>query len=129
MLRMLRSRSPQESLGGNAQSGLLPAFLLAAVVSIGLLAALTVVPFYCFPPDQKMTALKKDDARIPPALPPTVPTTPEGTAKKSPDAVPNPGKTPPKKDILDVLGETGTKTGSPKNPLDRKDDDLLKDLK
>ena len=57
------------------------------------------------------------------------PTNPEGSAKKNPEGSANPGKTPGKKDILDVLGETGTKKGAPVNPLDKKEDDLLKDLK
>ena len=42
----------------------------------------------------------------------------------------DPAKQPGKKDINDFLGDKGVKSANPKvNPLDKKDDDFLKDLK
>lgn len=131
-LRHLRARSPQESLGLKTERGLLKAFVQAALVTGVVFAALTVGPYYLQKQSgaapQTEPAPAPADAAPPAAPPPSTPA-PDATAKKTPAPAADPGKPAGKKDLMDVLGEGGTKKSSPKvNPLDRKDDDLLKDL-
>jgi hypothetical protein len=133
-LRRLRNQTPAESLGLAAGSGLLKPFLQAAAASLILLALLTVVPYFVDPP-------KSAEAKGPPPIPERQEPAPSETPKDQQPSKPGPegtAKTPtpasPKgnkgDDILNKLGENGTKTASPKvNPLDKKDDDLLKDIK
>jgi hypothetical protein len=133
-LRRLRTQTPAESLGLPAGSGLMVPFLQAAVITLTLLALLTVVPYFVDPPKQaeaKNTptpAEKQDPADAPKAVEPPSKAGTEPVAGKLPAAGPKaPGN---KSDILDKLGENATKTASPRiNPLDKKDDDILKDLK
>ena len=99
-------------------------------VALVLLALLTVIPHFVDPPKNAeakgatLPAAEKQDPQETPKEPPTKAGTEpvaKGPAVKAP---------PGKGDILDKLGENGTKTVSPKvNPLDKKDDDLLKDIK
>ena len=130
-LRHLRARSPQESLGVESNRGLFKAFVLATLLTGVALAALTVGPYYwnklkpAAPP--AAPANPADSSPTPPAPAPAPSTTPDQTAK-GPNA--NPVTPKPKgKDVTDVLGESGVKTGTPKvNPLDKKDDDIFKEL-
>ena len=132
-LRVLRNRSPQQSLGVNAESGLLKAFLQSTVMILAVLAALTVGPYIwdkqhpAAAQPAKPDAVEKQEAAVP--SPATTTPGPEAIAKKPVDVPKDSTKTPPKKDILDILGESGSKEGNPLNPLDKKQDDLLKDLK
>lgn len=125
--------SPNDALGLSAPTGLIKASIQAGVVFAVLLAALTVGPYY-WDKSQANTkatpdATDKGDkpaAPVPQAPPPSVPD------PKGPNPVAGgPGPKPPGKgDLLDKLGETGTKGAPTKtNPLDKKDDDLLKDIK
>ena len=129
-LRHLRARSPQESLGLQTQRGLLKAFLLATVGTSMVFAALTVVPYLMHkakPADEQPTPAAAGVNE--PAMATTPSSTPpaDQTAKAPPTDT---GKPKAKgKDLPDVLGESGVKTGSPKvNPLDKKDDDIFKEL-
>lgn len=130
-LRAVRTRSPQEALGLNSGSGLLQASLVATAITVVVLAALTAGPYLY----ERQYPTVKPGKVVPPEITPdttaSTPTTPQtGPDKKTPVDPKVAGKTPaPKKDILDVLGESGKKSGTPVNPLDKKDDDLLKDFK
>lgn len=120
----------KEALGQTAPSGLLKASVQAGIGFAVLFAGLTFGPYYW----QKSQASTK--AAPEPAEKQT--TTPAPVAVAPPPSTPNPkGPQPPvpgkpagKDDILNKLGENGTKTAPGKsNPLDKKDDDLLKDIK
>jgi hypothetical protein len=132
MLRT-RARTPQESLGISNQGGLFVPVMVATAVAVALLAVLTVTPYLL---SKLGTDTAKADqpppskAETPAASPPATTSPAENpTAKKPADTSAPPKKTLDKKDVPDLLGETGTKKASPKvNPLD-KADDLLKDLK
>ena len=144
--RQFRSRSPQEALGLSDQSGLLMASVQAGVVILVLFAALTIGPYFI---DRSNSSASTNPTPAPekhevePAPQPSTPSnsktapspsTPGPDASSKQPVTGNPtavGKTPPKgKDIVDVLGESGTKTVSPKiNPLEKGGDDLLKDIK
>ena len=129
-INRMRKKTPAESLGLPAGSGLMKPFLQAGAVTLVLLALLTVIPHFVDPPKNAeakgatLPAAEKQDPQETPKEPPTKAGTEpvaKGPAVKAP---------PGKGDILDKLGENGTKTVSPKvNPLDKKDDDLLKDIK
>lgn len=122
-LRRLRNQSPAESLGLPAGNGLLRPFIQASIGGAILLVLLTVIPYFVDPP-------KAAEAKVlPPAEQKQEPTE---TPKSQPEPkTPVNAKGPSgKSDILDKLGENATKTASPKiNPLDKKDDDILKDIK
>lgn len=139
-LRQLRSQTPSESLGLASQSGLFKASIQAGVV-IGVLFALLTVGPYLY--EKSKGGAKKeepapaekadgDKAAPQPAAQPTNPTSPDTGGKQA--TVPSPvGKNNGKDDILNKLGESGTKTGNPKlkDPFKAGggDDDLLKDIK
>ncbi|MDB5306109.1 MAG: hypothetical protein JWO38_311 [Gemmataceae bacterium] len=135
-LRRFRGQTPQESLGLASGNSLLWPFVQASVVTAILFAALTAGPYLwekqpAAAADSGQPAKTENPAATPPpaspAPPPTTPA-PDTTAKKPADVTRPP--TGGKKDITDVLGESGTKPASPKvNPLDKKEDDLLKDIK
>lgn len=127
------AHSAQESLGLTANNGLFKASLQAGVGFAFLLAGLTFGPYLW---DKSHAATKapapapaKSDAPAasqPPTAPPPSASEPKA-ASGAPTAI---GKPPAKGDILDKLGENGTKTAPAKvNPLDKKDDDILKDIK
>jgi hypothetical protein len=128
-LRHLRARSPQESLGVQTQHGLLKASLLAAVITGAALVALTAGPYFMHkaaPAGAAPAAAPNSGGGDSPAPAPAPSTSPNTEAKKPAG---EPGKTPKGKDLPDVLGESGVKTGTPKsNPLDKKDDDIFKEL-
>lgn len=131
-----RTHSPQESLGLSTRSGLFKASVQAGVGFVVLFAGLTVGPYFW----EKSQAGAKASSPAPaekagppaagqPAVAPA-PSTPD-TGGKLPAGSPTAGgKVPGKGDIVDKLGENGTKTAPAKvNPLDKKDDDILKDFK
>lgn len=131
-LKRLRNQTPAESLGLPAGSGLLKPFLQATVACLILLALLTVVPYFVDPP--------RSEAKGPPPIPERPEPAPGETPKDQNPSKANTDGTPKTQttgakgnkgdDILNKLGENGTKSASPKvNPLDKKDDDLLKDIK
>ena len=132
-LKRLRNQTPAESLGLPAGSGLMKPFLQAGAATLILLALLTVVPYFVDPPK---SAEAKGPA-VPEKQEPAPTETPkdQGSPKPGPDNTASKATTPGTKgnkadELLNKLGETGTKTASPKvNPLDKKDDDLLKDIK
>lgn len=128
-LRRLRAMGPQESLGVNDEGGLLMPVLQASVVTLVILAALTVIPYFLqSPPAPKPTKPEvTENAEVAPP-PRPVDKDKEAVAKKNNDAAPVVDKTPPaKKDIIDNLGENKSKKADPKvNPFENKDIDLLK---
>jgi hypothetical protein len=129
-LRHLRARSPQESLGVQSNRGLLKESFLAAAITGVVFAALTVGPYYAnkfFPASAPSTPAAQSGVDPNPQNPSPAPSPAANTEAKKPAG--EPGKTPKGKDIPDVLGESGVKKGSPKvNPLDKKDDDIFKEL-
>jgi hypothetical protein len=128
-LRQFRSQSPSESLGLPTGNNLTRPFIQATVITAVIFAALTVGP-YLFdssaPAETKGKAANSAEKQEPGESPKGQPT--ESTPK-SPIA--NSGKPPAgKSDILDKLGENSKKSApAAVNPLDKKDDDLLKDIK
>ena len=131
--------SPKEALGVSPTSGLLKPSIQAGVGFAVLLAGLTFGPYFWEKSHAATNAppapAGKTDAPAagqPPTAPAPSPATPDpNTASKVPAAgSPAAGKPPAKGDILDKLGESGTKTAPAKvNPLDKKEDDILKDIK
>lgn len=113
--------------------GLLKASLQAGAGFVVLFAGLTFGPYFW---DKSQAASKADPkpaekAEPKPAepQPPTAPT-PSPADPSAKTGAPVVGKPPGKDDIVSKLGENGTKTAPAKvNPLDKKDDDLLKDIK
>lgn len=129
-LRHLRSQTPEESLGLASESGLLRPMLMATVATGVLLALLTAIPYFLARQSDSTPKQVQPAPEVPEGAPAV--TTPNDPAKPPVVTPPVPGKSPsPKsKDILDVLGESGTKKSNPKvNPLDKKDDDILKEIK
>jgi hypothetical protein len=124
-LRRVRHQSPQESLGLASGNGLLKPSLQAAMGTAILLALLTVIPYFVSPP--KASAENNGTpAPAEKAQPAETPKQPETQAK----APTNPKGAAEKGDILNKLKENETKTAPLKtNPLDNKDDDLLKGIK
>ena len=126
-LRRLRNQSPRESLGLPDGSGLMKPFIQASIVTAVLIGLLTVLPYF---QDKGKTVEAKGSG---PAVEKQEPTeTPKQAAPESPvKAAPGTGtKTDNKADIVSKLGENATKTAPAKlNPLDKKDDDILKDIK
>ena len=128
--------TPKEALDAAPGSGLFKACVQAGVGFAALLAALTFGPYYWDKSHASTNAApatkEKTDAppaNQPPVAPAPSPAAPDPNAKGAPGS-PVVGKPPGKGDILDKLGESGTKTAPPKvNPLDKKDDDILKDIK
>ena len=110
------------------QHGLLKASLLAAAVTGVALAALTAGPYFMHkaaPAKESPAATSNSGGGDSPTPAPSPSPGPNTEAKKPAG---EPGKTP-KKDLPDVLGESGVKTGTPKvSPLDKKDDDIFKEL-
>lgn len=132
--RPFRTQTPRNALGGSARRDLILASGLAAIGFAVVFAGLTFGPYFWNKSQgaAKPTPAEKTDT--PPAnqLPVApAPATPDpGAGAKLPPS-PTPGKLPNNKgDIVDKLGENGTKVALPKvNPLDKKDDDILKDIK
>jgi hypothetical protein len=137
------THTAQESFGPAAGSGLIKASIQAGIGFAIVLAGLTFGPYFWEKSHAATNAVpapaEKGDTQTasqptnPPAAAPTpsTPTDPNANSK-APSGNPTAGKQPNGKgtDILDKLGENGTKTAPTKvNPLDKKDDDLLKDIK
>ncbi len=130
-----RTRSPRDVLGQSARSDLLVASLVAGIGFVALFAGLTVGPYYW--EKWQATANAPAPAEKPDAPPPGPPVAPAPSVpdpgasnKLPPGGSPVSGKPPAKGDILDKLGENGTKAAPTKvNPLDKKEDDILKDIK
>jgi len=129
-LRHIRSQTPEESLGLTSEGSLLKPFLLATAIAVIMLAAFTAIPYFL----AKQSDPTPKQVQPAPEVPEAAPAAPvQNDPSKPPVVSPTvPGKstTPKSKDILDVLGESGTKKANPKvNPLDKKDDDILKEIK
>lgn len=124
-----RIQTPEEALGLGAGGNLLSSCVIATGLTAVLLAALTAGPYFADKlagPKAAVAGPAKPDDTAPAA---TDPAKPDPTAGKKPTASDTTKPPAGSTDILNKLGETGTKTGTPKsNPLD-KGDDLLKDLK
>lgn len=130
-LRHHRSQSPQESLGLTGQSGLFKASLQAGVLFAIGFAVLTVVPYFLERQSvaAKANAPTPEKTEVAPAPTPTPTPNPETTPKTPP--TPTGPKVVGKDDILNKLGETGTKGGTPKtkDPFKGTGDDDLPGLK
>jgi hypothetical protein len=129
-------RGTPAALPADAGGGLLKASLQAAAGFAVLFAGLTLGPYFW----DKSQAATKGEPAAPAAKgepkpaepqPPTAPSpSPAAPDAKGAAGAPVVGKPPAKGDIVDKLGENATKTAPTKvNPLDKKDDDLLKDIK
>lgn len=130
-LRGLRGKDPHEILGAITQSGLVRATVQATIGTLIVIVLFTVGPYLVakqFPPTAKAapaptpastTPTPAAAAASPAAGPNTDPATPSSSSSPAANAT----------TVLNKLGENETKKASPKvNPLDKKDDDLLKDL-
>jgi hypothetical protein len=128
-----RAKTPQEALGLSGTGGLFKASLQATVLFGVVIGLLTVVPYFLQKPQDGAKAVappqpeeKTDDAVAPAPQPKG---TPDPTAKTP--ATPTGPKVQPKDDLLNKLGETGTKSGTPKSkdPFKAGGDDDLPGLK
>jgi hypothetical protein len=133
-----RTQTPKEALGLSADSGLFKASIHAAIGFAVLLAGLTFGPYFWeksqaaangTPPPAGQPGTPAPSQ--PPGAPAPSPHDPVPSSPgKLPSGSPTAGKQPGKGDIVDKLGENGTKAAPAKvNPLDKKEDDLLKDIK
>jgi|GEM_PF-477584 len=139
-LQHLRGKTPQEILGAITQSGLARAFVQATIGAVVLVVVFTIVPFLIakqFPATMETSsnAPVTATASTPTPGPATNPNPNSNTAAATATVSSGSGaaSTPAGKasatEVLDKLGENITKTSSPKvNPLDKKDDDLFKEL-
>lgn len=140
-VRTETSHSAQESLGLSRSNGLIKASIQAGVGFAIVFAGLTFGPYFwdkshastkAPAPAEKADAPAANQPNQSATAPaPSTPTDP-GAGSKVPPGTPTAGKQPNPKgdDILNKLGESGTKTAPAKvNPLDKKDDDILKDIK
>jgi hypothetical protein len=140
-LRQLRSQTPSEALGLAGRNGLFKASIQAGLIIGVLFALLTVGPYFY---EKSKAGAKNEDAApaekpegdkvASPTSPPRPSTpTPTDSSSKQPTTPSTGGKMDPKDDLLGKLGESGTKSGSPKlkDPFKAGggDDDLLKDIK
>jgi hypothetical protein len=131
--RLLPKKSAEESLGLPPGTGLLMPFTVATVGMILLLIVLTVIPYVMdngrttaeIPVTPAANEKQEQSTTTQPAAPPTPVTPPT----QDPSSKVNP-KVTVKSDFPDKLGENASKTAKPNvNPLDKKDDDLLKEIK
>ncbi|WP_439631762.1 hypothetical protein [Gemmata sp.] len=112
-----RAKTPQEALGLSGTGGLFKASLQATVLFGLVIGLLTVVPYFLQKPQDGAKAAapappdEKTDDTTAPAPQPKGTTDP---ATKTP-ATPTGPKVQPKDDLLNKLGETGTKSGTPKS--------------
>lgn len=125
--------SPARALDPSAGGGLLKASVQAAIGFAVLFAGLTVGPYFWDKSQANANPKKAPGEKASPAAAaqpaPAAPASPEPNSKL-PAGAPVAGKPPAKDDIVSKLGENGTKTAPSKvNPLDKKDDDILKDIK
>jgi hypothetical protein len=129
--------SSAQAFGPSGGSGLLKASLQAGVGFAIVIAGLTFGPYFWEKSHAATNAAPKPSEKgdTPSASQPAVAPAPTpadpNAGSKAPPSSPTAGKPPNgKDDILNKLGENGTKAAPTKvNPLDKKDDDLLKDIK
>lgn len=132
-LDRFRGRAPSEMLGLPRQSGLLGAFAIASVCTLVLFVVLTLVPYLMAKqdaaPQAPADAAQAEAPKADPTPKQPKPATPAPATAKADTPAPVPAPTAKGPDISKTLGESDVKTASPKvNPLDKKDDDLLKIL-
>lgn len=126
------ARPTSNALRTEAGGGLLKASVQAGVGFAVLFAALTFGPYFW----EKSQAASKASGPAPaekaepkPAEPPTAPAPSPAEPNPKGTATPVPGKSPTKGDIVDKLGENASKPAPAKvNPLDKKDDDIFKEI-
>lgn len=127
-----------QAFGPSGGSGLLKASIQAGIGFAIVIAVLTFGPYFWekshATTNASPTPAEKGDApsaNQPAVAPAPTPADPNAGSKGQPSS-PTAGKQSNGKgdDILNKLGENGTKAAPTKvNPLDKKDDDLLKDIK
>ena len=134
-LRQRHKQTAQESLGIPPGTGLFLPFIVASVAMLFLLGLLTAFPYALArlePPaaqEEKQSPAANDKMESPATGQPT-PSTPTAPSYSSSEVKQPTGKVAVKGDIIEKLGENEKKTAKPNvNPLDKKDDDLLKDIK
>jgi hypothetical protein len=109
-LEHMKPKDPEEVLGTAARRDLAVAMGLATVITVGVMAALTFIPF---------ALSEQSTSEAGPAS-----TAPKATAPGTPSPTPPPSTTTDKgrpttaKDFPDKIGVTDTKSGTPKDPLD-----------
>ena len=109
---------------------MLKASIQAAIGFAVLFAALTVGPYFLDKSQASAPPKKSPDEKGAPAAAQPTPTAPAPASPEPNTKGPVAGKPAGKDDIVSKLGENGTKTAPAKvNPLDKKDDDILKDIK
>jgi hypothetical protein len=131
-LKQLPKKSAQESLGLPEGNGLFIPFVAATIGIMFFLVVLTAVPYFFAKQgsssEQPTAPTANDKQESSPsnqqAVTPAPPSkTSDSTSKVAP-------KGTGKNDFADKLGENSTKTAKPNvNPLDKKDDDILKEIK
>jgi hypothetical protein len=132
-LKQLPKKSAQESLGLPPGAGLFMPFIAATAGMMLLLILLTAIPYAMdkgrTPTENTSTPAANEKPEQ--SAPTQATTTPAASSPTTPDVS---SKTNPKisvkSDFPDKLGENASKTAKPNvNPLDKKDDDLLKEIK
>lgn len=127
-----RAQTPQEALGLAGTGGLFKASLQATVLFGLVIGLLTVVPYFMHKPQDgaKAPAAAQPDEKADDTTAPAPQPKATDPAPKTP-AAPTGPKVQPKDDLLNKLGETGTKTGTPKSkdPFKAGGDDDLPGLK
>lgn len=130
-LKGLKTRTPQEVIGIVSTSLLVQSLAISCVVTIGLMAVFTIVPYLVYGPNLPQTASSKSGK----------PATSTGSGAKSvanetpvaaavaPDAAsPSANSGPDAAKAANVMGLDETKPADPKkNPLDKPDLDKLLD--
>lgn len=141
-LQHMQERNPEELLGVDAKAGLMRATIQATIISVAILVACTLVPYW-FPGLFSRTATPskpaeqaRDDKPADKSETKEAPVATKSEPAKT--ATPEPTKTATdtsktkqtvSKEAIDKLGVNDTKAASPKvNPLEKSADDLLKDL-
>ncbi len=129
-LNTMRGKSPQEVLGSVAQSSLAQGTFVATVATVLFVGVFTVIPWKMA--QNAPPASKKPVAAAKPAETTAQPdkAAPAAQPAETATASKPEGKPDLNQKVLDNLGVSEAKTADPNfNPLDKKDDDLLKDLK
>jgi hypothetical protein len=127
-LQRMKTRSPEEVLGTEANRGLAMAMVWSTLACGLALVIFTAAPWALSKPaaakpdtkralDREVTAETPEPTKAAPTPPP-------------PDVAKEKTKPPPAgKDFLDKIGATDTKPANPKvNPLEKSADDLFKDI-
>lgn len=120
----MRGKSPQEVLGAVAQSNLIHGVIVATIGTALVTAVFTVGPYLL---RDKSPGEKPAPAATAETKPAEQPAT---AATKVPAPSASPDETAPDKKILEKLEMDEVKVSDPAaNPLENKDDDLLKELR